>query len=89
MCFQTHVQANIFGMGRDPKLFPEPEKFLPERWLRGNTSTDLRAFSNLVWGHGARMCIGRRFAEQEIYIALAKVTYLSQFMPQIITVLYV
>ncbi|KAK6179576.1 hypothetical protein SNE40_011903 [Patella caerulea] len=69
----THVQANVYGMYRDPSLFPEPELFKPERWLRGNMDSNLKSLSNLVWGHGARMCIGRRFAEQEIYILLTKI----------------
>ncbi|KAL5022073.1 hypothetical protein ScPMuIL_001228 [Solemya velum] len=71
----THVQANIYGMFHDPVLFPSPAEFKPERWLKQTsdlTSTQ-NSLSSLVWGHGARMCIGRRLAEQEIYILLAKV----------------
>lgn len=71
---QTHIQANLFGMFRDEKLYPDNDSFKPERWLRENKmDTKLKSLSNLVWGHGARMCIGRRFAEQELHIALTKV----------------
>ncbi|KAL5022074.1 hypothetical protein ScPMuIL_001229 [Solemya velum] len=71
----SHVQANLYGMYRNPGFFPEPEKFKPERWLRetSDMTTSLKALSNLVWGHGARMCIGRRFAEQEIHLLLTKI----------------
>ncbi|XP_022312941.2 cytochrome P450 10-like [Crassostrea virginica] len=70
----THVQGNLFGMFRDSKLFPEPETFKPERWLKGSQmNQEIKALSNLVWGHGARMCIGRRFAEQEMHILLTKI----------------
>ncbi|XP_048761818.1 cytochrome P450 10-like [Ostrea edulis] len=70
----THVQANLYGMFRDNQFFPEPEVFKPERWLKEyQMDKELKALSNLVWGHGARMCIGRRFAEQEMYILLTKI----------------
>lgn len=59
--FQTHVQANLYGMFRDNQFFPEPEVFKPERWLKEyQMDKELKALSNLVWGHGARMCIGMR-----------------------------
>ncbi|VDI18315.1 Hypothetical predicted protein, partial [Mytilus galloprovincialis] len=69
----THVQANLYGMFHDPVLYPDPESFKPERWLQGEMDRTLKSLSNLVWGHGARMCIGRRFAEQEIHIMLTKI----------------
>lgn len=70
----THVQANLFGMFHDEKLFPDNDQFKPERWLReSKMDTQLKSLSNLIWGHGARMCIGRRFAEQEMHIALTKI----------------
>lgn len=72
----THVQANLYGMYRDPELFPQPEEFLPERWLRMNgqqMDATIKSTSQLVWGHGARMCLGRRIAEQEMHITLSKI----------------
>ena len=58
------MQANLFGMGRDPALFKDPEEYRPERWLRSDDDDDgmsTKSFTNLPWGHGARMCIGREF----------------------------
>lgn len=70
----THIQANLYGMFRDEKLFPENDSFKPERWLKDSKmDATLKGLSSLVWGHGARMCIGRRFAEQEMHIALTKI----------------
>ncbi|PVD23391.1 hypothetical protein C0Q70_16660 [Pomacea canaliculata] len=71
----THIQANLYGMFRDASYFPDPESFKPERWLRGNMDSNLQSLSNLIWGHGPRMCIGRRFAEMELHILLAKLIH--------------
>ena len=58
---------------RDPKQFPDPEKFLPERWMRGCPAQhSAHPFATLVFAHGPRMCIGRRFAELECYILAIK-----------------
>lgn len=49
-------------MGRDPSLFPDPEIFQPERWLRradDEHDMSIKSFTNLPWGHGARMCLGK------------------------------
>jgi len=61
---KSHVQANVFTMGRDPAYFPEPLRFLPDRWLRDGEDYDddlarrRQLISGLPFGHGSRMCIG-------------------------------
>lgn len=47
------------------------EKFMPERWMKKDSK--IHPFASLPYGYGARMCLGRRFADLEIQILLAKV----------------
>ncbi|XP_013393784.1 cytochrome P450 10-like [Lingula anatina] len=70
----AHVQASLYPMGRDAKIFKDPEEYRPERWLRAVPRDPVvMAIPSLQFGHGSRMCIGRRLAEQEIYIVLTKI----------------
>lgn len=65
------VFANSLVTCRLEKYFPQPEQFRPERWL-GEERGLIHPFSLLPFGHGARMCVGRRFAELELMTAAAK-----------------
>jgi len=50
--------------------------FRPERWLKasqGGIEGNLHPFASLPYGYGARMCLGRRFADLEMQILLAKI----------------
>lgn len=57
---------------------PEPNSFMPERWMKRDQgcpeSNQIHPFASLPYGYGARMCLGRRFADLEIQILLAKVS---------------
>ena len=66
----TQVMLSFILMGRDPKLFPNPESFIPERWLDENPGHS--KFSSLPFGFGVRMCVGRRLAELEMHLLLAR-----------------
>ncbi|XP_014671028.1 PREDICTED: cytochrome P450 10-like [Priapulus caudatus] len=68
----SHVQASLYSMGRDPKLFNDPETYNPDRWL-GMHNDEVSKLPSLAFGHGARMCIGRRIAEQEIYTGISQI----------------
>lgn len=58
---------------RDPRLFNEPERFDPDRWMSrpGRTSGQHALFP---FGGGARKCIGDVFSINESLIALAGIT---------------
>jgi cytochrome P450 len=55
---------------RDPRWFPEPEKFEPDRWNSAETEK-LPKFAYFPFGGGARVCIGERFAWMEGVLVLA------------------
>eukprot|EP00878_Enallax_costatus_P008450 GHUV01008832.1.p1 GENE.GHUV01008832.1~~GHUV01008832.1.p1 ORF type:complete len:573 (+),score=166.57 GHUV01008832.1:167-1885(+) len=65
------VMVGTYVMQRDPNLWPRAKEFVPERWLPGNehlASKNPNAY--LPFGSGGRMCIGYRFALQEVRLGL-------------------
>ncbi|KAJ8041177.1 Cytochrome P450 27C1 [Holothuria leucospilota] len=73
---KTVIGSLQFVMGRDPTIFPEPNKFLPERWLKTEEQSSAKsvAFASIPFGFGPRMCIGRRIAEMELHLALVQIS---------------
>ncbi|KAI5117877.1 hypothetical protein M0805_002269 [Coniferiporia weirii] len=69
----TTVYSNIWGMLRDPKVYAEPEKFIPERWLSPDGKTLISDSGKIAFGFGRRICPGRHFAENSIFIAVASI----------------
>jgi cytochrome P450 len=57
---------------RDPKYFPEPEEFRPERWENG-LARRIPKFAYYPFGGGQRICVGSTFALMEAAIILAAV----------------
>nr|QZM07456.1 cytochrome P450 monooxygenase CYP301A1 [Lasioderma serricorne] len=57
--------------GKMEEFVSEADKFMPERWMK-NSTHKIHPFASLPYGYGARMCLGRRFADLEIQILLAK-----------------
>ena len=57
---------------RDPRFFPEPEAFLPERWTE-EFSNSLPKYAYFPFGGGPRTCIGNYFAMMEIVLLLATI----------------
>ena len=69
------------AMSRDERFYPRPNEYIPERWLRSTTDDISKSqdflFGMKPFGFGPRGCIGQRFAEMEMYIAIAKVPSIS------------
>jgi cytochrome P450 family 49 subfamily A len=81
---QTHVIFPHLVVSNIEENFPAPGHFLPERWLKSDqcpltAGKKIHPFVSLPFGYGRRTCIGRRFAEAELHILLAKVCGTFQF----------
>ena len=61
------VMIAPWAIHRDRNVFPHPEAFEPDRFLRGEPPP----FSYLPFGGGARTCIGHAFARTEARVLLA------------------
>ncbi|TFY56489.1 hypothetical protein EVJ58_g7611 [Rhodofomes roseus] len=59
-------------MLRDPEVYSEPELFRPERfWALSAEEFERTDPRNIVFGHGRRICPGRRFADASVWLAIA------------------
>lgn len=74
---ETSVSISAYVAHRDPKVFPEPEKFKPERWL-GEDARDLQA-AFITFSAGARGCIGRNISYLEQTVLLASVVHMFEW----------
>ncbi|KAH7105180.1 cytochrome P450 [Auriculariales sp. MPI-PUGE-AT-0066] len=68
----TMMEINHIGLHYNPKYYPEPYEFKPERFM-GKYNTD--AF--VGFGSGTRSCPGRKFAEVEMVALLCM--FLSRY----------
>lgn len=66
----TSVNIPVWGLHMDPDYFPEPEKFIPERFNAQNKSK-IVDFTYLPFGEGPRMCLGLRFGVMQSKAGIA------------------
>jgi cytochrome P450 len=60
------VTPSIHLIHRDPEIYPEPERFLPERFLDNPPGT----YTWIPFGGGVRRCLGAAFAQFEMAVVL-------------------
>lgn len=63
------VAGSVIAVHRNPTIYPEPEKFLPERFV----GRQYAPHEFLPFGGGVRRCIGAAFALYEMKIVLATI----------------
>jgi cytochrome P450 len=65
----TFVMAAIAALHYREDLFPEPQRFRPERFLDGRADS----YAWIPFGGGVRRCVGASFAEFEMRVVLQEI----------------
>jgi cytochrome P450 len=68
----TLVLASPYTTQRDPRYWPDPDRFIPDRFLSPGDA-DRPKFAYFPFGGGPRLCIGQHFALIEASLVLAMI----------------
>ncbi|OCH93084.1 CyP450 monooxygenase [Obba rivulosa] len=78
------VMLNIWAMLRDPLRYPEPEEFKPERYIKnGRFDASAAEPISMIFGAGRRICPGRHFANDTLYISMASILHVFDISPPV------
>nr|AJD87464.1 cytochrome P450 CYP76AD8 [Opuntia ficus-indica] len=73
----AQILVNLWALGRDPKVWENPDVFSPERFLGCDIDVKGRNFGLLPFGAGRRICPGMNLAYRMLTLMLA--TLLQSF----------
>lgn len=69
---------NVWSISQDPVRYKDPLTFDPERFIKQNPEVDPLGFA---FGYGPRICVGRNFAINQIYIFVASLLWALDITP--------
>ncbi|XP_053794769.1 24-hydroxycholesterol 7-alpha-hydroxylase isoform X5 [Vidua chalybeata] len=74
------LMLSPYWLHRNPKYFPEPEVFKPDRWKEANLEKNAFLDSFVAFGGGKHQCPGRWFAIMEIQLFVVLFLYKYEFV---------
>ncbi|KAK6851687.1 hypothetical protein PG995_011812 [Apiospora arundinis] len=77
----TPVSQMNYVVNNDPKLFPRPLEFRPERWIEADRAGFRLDRYMVSFMRGSRSCIGINLAWAELYLGLAHVVARFNLVP--------
>ncbi|RDX45834.1 cytochrome P450 [Lentinus brumalis] len=80
----TVLMPNVWACMHDPEVYPDPEVFRPERFIReGRLDVSPRDPFQYIFGFGRRICPGRYFAEAAVFINVAAALHVFDITPPV------
>ncbi|KAI0088547.1 cytochrome P450 [Irpex rosettiformis] len=71
----TTILANQYAMLHDERVYPDPARFNPDRFLEGEGRTPQQDPRDIAFGFGRRICPGKDIAENTMWITIACMFY--------------
>lgn len=68
----AQLLVNAWAIGRDPRVWPNPKSFQPERFLGSEVDVKGQHFELIPFGSGPRICPGLPLASRTIHLVLAE-----------------
>eukprot|EP01018_Ginkgo_biloba_P026974 Gb_02300 [translate_table: standard] len=72
---KTRLLVNVWAIGRDPKIWEDAEKFIPERFIGSSIDFNGQHFEFIPFGSGRRGCPGMQLAVVGLELALAQLLH--------------
>ncbi|KAH8241511.1 hypothetical protein KR026_009256 [Drosophila bipectinata] len=76
----TQINLHLYDIMRDPRHFPDPLLFQPDRFLKENSANRHR-FAFVPFSAGKRSCMGQKFALLEMKVLLAAILRNFKLLP--------
>nr|D2CGS0.1 RecName: Full=5-OH-xanthotoxin synthase; AltName: Full=Cytochrome P450 CYP71AZ1 [Ammi majus]ABO32529.1 cytochrome P450-dependent monooxygenase-like protein [Ammi majus] len=81
---KTLVYVSMWAIGRDPEIWKNPMKFVPERFLeRHDINYQGQQFEYIPFGAGRRICPGIHLGLTTVELALANLLYTFNWEPPV------
>ena len=78
-----HVYGNLWAIHSDPRDFPDPDMFKPERYLEENQRPYPNKIGHNAFGWGRRSCSGQYFAEQGLSMTIVRLLWAYDIKPDL------
>ncbi|PPQ65419.1 hypothetical protein CVT24_011500 [Panaeolus cyanescens] len=78
----TVVMGNGWSILHDPEIYKDPHEYVPDRFLKdGQLDSSVRDPSVATFGYGRRICPGRHFSDNGLFIMIASTLAVFDILP--------